>query len=208
MIPLLGRLFVVMLTAVPAAAFLATPATAYRVFLDHDTDNDLTTFTNEVVGPLSAPITFVVEFDSLDAGISTILFTLEWDCEEDGCKYTTPHGSILDDWQLPPSSGPFSNIEEHTCLMFICQCEAGRWYTAAVSSPLQLGYHPFGTQEFSRIGVDYDCEDMAYPYVEFRIDCFDCNYQPGDESRTRMRIRTMSTAVPPTTWGRIKAVYR
>jgi hypothetical protein len=203
----------VLLAAAVAAGFHAAPTAAYRVYLDHDTDGDLTTFVNEVVGPLSAPITYVVEFDSLDAGVPTVAFLLSWDCESTGCEFGTRHGSIIDDWELPKTSGPFTFITEATCLGLICECRAQRTYTAYVQpSPPPIGYHAFGTQELSRIGDDSSCEDMVYAEVEFRIDCPQCNYGPGDEARTRVRIRTADTAVSsgvtPDHWGRIKATYR
>jgi hypothetical protein len=204
-----------LLAAIVIAACHVAPASAYRVYLDHDTDGDLTTFVNEVAGPVSAPITYVVEFDSLDvdAGVPTVAFHLSWDCESSGCEFGTRHGSILDDWQLPETGGPFMFISEGTCLDLTCECRARRTYSAYVlPPPPPIGHHAFGTQELSRIGDDSSCGEMIHDVVEFRLDCPQCNYRPGDEARTRMLIRTMDTAVndgvAADRWGRIKAAYR
>jgi hypothetical protein len=53
-----------------------------------------------------------------------------------------------------------------------------------------------------------DCSPEIYDSVTFRIDCLDCDYDPGDEQRTRFTLRSSTVAVESGGWGRIKSLYR
>src|SRR5262245_35079946 len=89
------------LVATMAVVLSATPAAGYRVFLDHDTDNDLTTFVNVVEGPVSAPIKIVVAFGAEDADVAMVGFRIEWPCHVGQNCPITEGGINVTDIQLP-----------------------------------------------------------------------------------------------------------
>ena len=105
-----------------------------------------------------------------------------------------------------PDVFPFSNAQVLLCLESSCSCSANYGYQADVVNPPPIGNWALTEQEFSRIGLGFDCEDMTYSEVEFRVVCPECAYQPGDEARARMVFREPSTPVVPYTWGRIKVI--
>jgi hypothetical protein len=198
---------------VAIVAWGASPAAAYRVFLDADDDNDPATFRNKVDGPLETPVTIVVSLDEGDAALTDLLFVIEWDCTDDApnCFLGTPHGSI--GGPLPEDSYPFSAISMNACTGLGCNCTAVRHFAALVDAPL-VGTWVLGTPPFTRLGMGPSCEPLVYPEVEFRVQCSWCDYSPGDDPFTQMVLRGESpaTGVPiedaTTTWGRVKATYR
>jgi len=200
--------------AVPLVLLLAAPpAAAFRVFLDADVDGDLTTFRNEVDGPVETPVTIVVSLDEGDAGLSYISFGLDWDCtpENATCFIAMPHGSV--DWPVLEDSYPFSTIGIIACTGLICECQAARGIDAVLDGT-PVGNFALGTMMFSRLGKGNYCDPLLYPDVEFRVDCWDCDYAPGDEAFTTMRLLGSSPATSAgtdpvnLTWGRSKAAYR
>ncbi len=199
------RSSLLIVTAV-ASLLVATSAFGYRVFLDYDTDGDLTTFVNEVVGPVSAPITLVVVFGPEDVGVSSILFHIEWDCEEGGfCAVR--HGLIeVGGINIPPIY-PFSNGQVLLCLTTTCACSANYGYQADVASPPPVGNWELVEQEFTRVGLNPGCGDMTYSEVEFRVVCPDCDYEAGDDARARMVLRESPLPAAHSTWGQIKALF-
>jgi hypothetical protein len=198
--------FLLVLSVVSLLCF--SPASAFRVFLDHDTDGDLTTFRNLVEGPLAAPITIVVVFGPEDVGATDIYFGLEWDCtlRDDGIM-ACPHGDVQ--WVEPlPALPPFTSPAMMACTGFGCDCQAARMAESALSS-VPVGEHrAFAILDFTREGCDpSNPGTMEYEEVEFRVMCSQCTYQPGDEPQTRMLLRIDPIAVETTTWGRVKARY-
>ena len=187
----------------------AVPASAYRVFLDHDTDGDLTTFSNSVESELSAPITYVVVFDSTDVDVTEVSFWLSWGCAEAG-SIVIAQGSILDDCALMDMP-PFHDIGESVCTAYDCGCVAGRDFWASVSAPPPIGYYAFGTQELSRLGNDAQGNPFVHNGVVFEVCCSQCDYETGDEAYTTMTFGTptsVSEATEVRPWGSTKALYR
>jgi hypothetical protein len=200
-------------TIVVALAGAAPPAAAVRVFLDADVDGDPTTLRNEVDGPLETAVDIVVALDEGDAGLSHLSFVLEWDCTEagGGCFLAMPHGDVA--WTTLPDSYPFSDIGMITCTGLDCDCVAARYMDAMVDA-LPVGSFVLGTLPFTRLGAGANCEDLVYPDVEFRVHCDPCDYAPGDDAFTVMRLLGSSPAtdasegVTSSTWGESKAAYR
>ncbi|MBZ0270159.1 hypothetical protein K8I85_18555 [bacterium] len=204
------RLGAALLVALVSAA---PPASAFRVFLDADVDGDPTTFRNEVDGPLETPVTIVVSLDEGDAELPHLSFGLAWDCtpENATCFIAMPHGSV--DWPVLEDSYPFSSIGIVACTGLTCECQAYRGIDAVLDDT-PPGNFPLGTLLFSRLGKGNDCDPLLYPDVEFRVECWDCDYAPGDEAFTTMRLlgsspaTAVATGPVEATWGRSKAAYR
>jgi hypothetical protein len=198
---------------VAATAWTASPAVAYRVFLDADDDGDPTTFRNVVDGPLEVPVTIVVSLDEGDAALTELGFLIEWDCTDDAsiCWHAAPHGGV--GGSLPEDSYPFSDVGMAACTGLGCECFAALYFSASVDTPA-VGTWVLATLPFTRLGVGSSCEPLVYPEVEFRVQCSVCDYAPGDDPFTRMLLRGDSPATPApiegaiATWGRVKAGYR
>jgi len=187
------------------SVLLFSPASAYRVFLDHDTDGDLTTFRNEVVGPTSAPVTIVVETDPADAG-ALIHFTIAWDCGP-GVDCVTSHGKILHDELNPPDAFPFSGTEVLICLSLDCGCIATRYYSTVLDDQTPAGSYALFVVPFTREGNDALCLPMTYSLNRFQVFCPTCNYAAGDEPKTEMVIREAPVGAEADSWGHVKARY-
>lgn len=196
----------VLLAAVP-------PAHALRIFLDADADGDPTTFRNAVDGPVETTVDIVVGLDAGDAGLASLPFFVEWDCTPANgpCWLATPHGDIA--WTPLPDSYPFSSIGISACTGLDCDCMAARFFEAAVDDT-PVGSFVLGSLPFTRIGMGADCDDLTYPEVEFRLHCSQCDYAPGDEAFTTMRLTGDSEATSArddrvtSSWGSTKAFYR
>jgi hypothetical protein len=199
--------------ALSLALLAASPAQAVRVFLDADVDGDPATFRNEVDGPLETMVDVVVALDEGDAGLAVLPFLLEWDCTPGSatCLLGMPHGDI--GWSALDDAYPFSSIGMSACTGFGCGCSAARYFEATVDAT-PTGFFVLGTLPFTRLGVGADCDDLVYPDVEFRVVCGECDYAPGDEAFTTMRLTGTSDAtVTPegstsSSWGSTKATYR
>lgn len=176
---------------------LASPAPAYRVYLDHDTDGDLATLDNVVEGLDVAPITLAVILDPGDADLDLVTFAISWDCHQDGF-FGVPHGDI--EWPpAPVPSPPFIEPVQIACTGFGCGCVASRLFESPVGEPRDPGTYRFAILDFSR--------DAGYDAVRFELDCWECAYVPGDEER---RTMTFCSPIPvgASSWGRTKAGYR
>lgn len=186
-----------LLAAALFVGFCASPARAYRVFLDHDQDGDLSTFDNIVEGALSAPITITVVLGTEDATREDVGFTVSWDCHHVDF-WGVPHGDIT--WELPiPPQPPFTDPHMDACTGFGCACVAERVFSSPLGTPRTPGSYRFAVLGFSRF-ADYNC-------VQFAVSCSDCSYLPGDEAKTVMSFTTL-IGVEPESWGRTKAAYR
>jgi hypothetical protein len=206
-------------TPLAAAALLllpAGPAHAFDVFLDHDTDNDPTTFTNLVEGPISAPVDVVVSFTSADLGTTALSFLVRW-------GYTPPNpggsqgcfdvkGSILG-WvngSPLPDTGPFTNIQPLQCVCreLRCQCDAELLIQADVNVT-QPGNYVIASLEFSRVGRKLStCNTFTWVQSDFETYC---NFPACDTSgdpRSKMTLTDGSTEVEGSSWGRVKSLYQ
>ena len=184
--------------AVAAIAFgcLAGPAHAYRVFLDHDRDDDLGTFENLVDGSLTVPISIVVALDPEDAALGYLPFSISWDCRS-GPSDTHLIGQV--EWLDPlPVSGPFEDPAMTSCHMLNCDCMATRVFGSPVA-PRTPGNYRFAVLSFTR--------DPAYGTVQFRVGCEGCSYRSEDLPKTTMTLTT-SVIVDSASWGRVKSIYR
>jgi len=190
-----SRIVAAAVLAVGLAA--AAPARAFRVFLDHDQDDDLATFDNLVEGLASAPITVTVVLGPEDENLDYLPFSVSWDCHHvlfEGI----PHGDI--DWPASlPVSPPFTDPMMTACTGLGCGCLASRFFDSPVGTPRTPGSYRFAVLGFSR--------DPSYDSVRFQVECSQCSYLPGDEGATAMTFTTL-IAADPTTWGRAKASYR
>lgn len=202
----------------PLALLLAAspPARAFDVFLDHDTDNDPSTFENLVEGPLSAPVDLVVSFDAGDLAVGTVSFIVRWGYNppdpggSQGCFDTM--GSIdYVPWDPLPDQGPFTNAVAYTCVCrFRCNCEAEMSVQADVSGLTQPGNYVLATLDFSRMGWSkQSCGTMvAWPQADFETFClFPACDNPGDP-RAKLTITDGATSVESSSWGKVKALYR
>lgn len=186
-----------------------SPAQAYRVFLDHNTDGDLNTFINVVEVLEVAPITIIIELDASDQGLSDVYFVVEWDCVDDpgGCNGVIRRGHVDAVPGLPPTAYPFSNIDELFCLGQGCICSGERTFVGDVDPNAQPGFWAFGTKPFSRLGWNGpECEDVPSQAVEFRVVCPDCNYETGDDPRRRIQM-FMEVDLKRDSWSQTKALY-
>lgn len=187
---------------VVAGLLLATvPCPAYRVLLDHDVDDDLTTFENDVFEVLQAPITLVVALGPEDSAGTWIHFAIDWDCTEVPFGLSIPHGDIL--WQDLPDVFPFANISMAACLSLDCDCMAARYFEAEVTAAAP-GVYALGIVPFERYAED--------PVVTFEVRCWPCAYLPEDAGRTEMMfwedVVSSPENVAPRSWGAVKARYR
>lgn len=191
----------------------APPAHALRIFLDADVDGDPATFRNEVDGPTETTVDIVVVLDEGDAGLVSLPFLVEWDCTPMGgpCWLAAPHGDIL--WMPLPDAYPFSSIGMAACTGLDCDCMAARFFEAVVDDT-PAGSFVLGSVPFTRVGLGAGCDPVTYPEVEFRLHCPQCDYAPGDEAFTTMRLTGDSEATSAgddrvtSSWGSTKASYR
>ena len=191
-----------LLPALLALLLAATPASAYRVFFDYDTDGNRRTFQNEAVGVETAPVKIVVELAKGDGSPPWIHFFVHWTCEDD---FLLGRGSILNEACCSlPAKFPFTRMNWEKCDLANCWCESSREFIADFRIPVPEGTWEVATLELSRTGYTGKVHDL----VEFWIDCPSCNYEPGDESRLIMSIRSETASTEPSTWGRLKSLYR
>ncbi len=183
--------------ALVVIALAASPAPAYRVYLDHDTDADPATFENVVEGLASAPVTIAVVLGPEDADLDFATFAIAWTCDQAG-PFGVPHGDI--EWPpAPVPSPPFTDPVQIACTGLGCGCVAYRLFESPVGEPRAPGTYRFAILDFSR--------DAAFDEVRFEVDCWECAYVPGDEA---LRTMTFWSPIPvgPAGWGRTKAAYR
>lgn len=193
----MGRLRRIVAAAAAATLAPATPAVAYRVYLDHDADADLGTFDNVVEGLDDAPVTVTILLGPEDADLDHVAFALAWNCHEIGFE-GVPHGDIEWPSVIPPSP-PFTDPSQYTCTGFGCGCVAFRGFESPVGTPRAPGAYRFAVLGFTR--------DPAHDWVRFEVDCWECAYVPGDEELRSMTFTSM-IPVDAATWGRTKADYR
>lgn len=204
------------IVAVAASALLAAgPAGAVTVFLDHNTDDDLTTFENLVVGPVSVPVDIVAVVDPEDLGLTFLSVTIQWGYGGGGLGCYDVYGSTDAEYFVPlPDSGPFTNIIPYTCVCFgRCSCDAMLVIDADVSGLTAPGPYLLARIEFSRRGFSVDCTHPIWPVAQFQAYCQvqECDNPLGDP-RTTMVLRETATstggALEERTWGRVKALHR
>jgi hypothetical protein len=189
-------------SAVVAAALLlaTTPIPAYRVLLDHDVDDDLTTFKNDVFEALQVPITLVVALSPEDTAGTWVHFSIAWDCTDVPFDLSIPHGAIH--WEKLPDVFPFTNINMAACTGIGCECMATRVFEAQVTATAP-GVYALGVVPFERFAQD--------PVVTFELSCGPCSYLPEDEGRTQMvfwdDVVGVQGEVASRSWGRVKAKY-
>lgn len=194
----------------------AAPAGAFDIFLDHNTDNDPTTFVNLVEGPVSAPVDLIVTFDVADLGVTSLSAVVQW-----GYGPPDPGGSqgcfdaigsiVYVPWTPLPDQGPFTNVVPFTCVCrFRCQCDAEMFIQADVTGLTQPGSFVLATLDFSRVGSSIaNCGlPTTWAQSDFEVFCqFPVCASPGDP-RTKMTITDGSTAVESSSWGKVKALYQ
>ena len=196
--------------ALVAACFLFLAygsAHSYEVFLDHNTDGDITTFENLVVGPVSAPIDIVVQLDPSEPIIHA---TITWEMGE-----ANPKGGACADffgsvdyvpWEPLPNSFPFMNVVAFTCVCITapCICDATVTIEAYVIGLTEPGLYRLATLDFSRVGMNQDCGSTTWSTATFTTG--------SAEPQGTLVI----TAAPTGTgddaenrsWGGVKALYR
>jgi len=193
----------------------AAPAGAFDVFLDHNTDNDPTTFTNLVEGPVTAPVDVIVSFDAADLGTTSLSFLVKW-----GYGPPNPGGSqgcydVKGDIDLLPGTvlpdqGPFSAIVADRCIcrFLRCSCDAEMLFQASVNVT-QPGNYVLATLDFTRTGFEQTgCGDFTWVQSDFEAVCiFPACDSPGDP-RSKMTITDGSTEVENSSWGRVKSLYQ
>ncbi|HMB67958.1 MAG TPA: hypothetical protein VKU85_01560 [bacterium] len=204
-------LFAAMLLVLPAA-----PAGAFDVFLDHNTDNDPSTFSNLVEGAISAPVDVIVSITPADLGVSTLSFVIKWGYGppspggSQGCFDVK--GSILG-WEpglLLPDSGPFTNIEPLQCICreLRCFCAAELLIQANVNVT-QPGNYVLASLVFTRSGLEEStCNSFTWAQSDFEVICGFPSCDTSGDPRAKMTITDGATAVESSTWGRVKSLYQ
>jgi hypothetical protein len=184
------------------------PASAYDVFLDHNTDGLIFTFDNSVTGPVSVPVDIVVEIGAADVGLTSVQVLLGWgyggSSGEPGCFDVYGSVSYVPDQPLP-GAAPFVNVVPTTCVCFgRCFCDAQLLINADISGIASPGLYRLATLDFSRVGFSDDCTAPTYPVSTFTT--------YSTDPRGTLVIRDEATGaedgVEASNWGRIKALYR
>ena len=204
----------VALAAVALVAISAPPSPALDVFLDHNTDDDLTTFTNQVFGPDTVPIDVIVSIDEADLGMTGISVMVQWGYGGGGLGCYDVYGSIDHFPYDPlPDSGIFRNVVGYRCVCFArCLCDAELNIDATIEGLTEPGNYLLARLDFSRRGFASDCTFPVWDTAYFETFCFWPQCANPSDPRTTMLLRETATSsgegVENLAWGRVKALYR
>lgn len=200
-------------SAAAIAAFLLVSlaygvAHSYEVFLDHNTDNDISTFENLVVGPETVPIDIVVQIDPSEPIVHA---TITWELGEanpDGSACADVFGSVdYMPFEPLPDAFPFTSVTAFTCVCITepCICDAMMTVEAYVVGLTEPGLYRLATLDFSRNGYSQECQVTTWPTATFQTG----SSQPqGTLVITDGASTGAEDDIANRTWGRVKTLYR
>jgi hypothetical protein len=190
------------LSAAVLAIFAAEHASAYDLYLDHNTDGHVDTFENLVEGPVEVPIDIVVLVQPGDTRID--FATIQWEfggTDPDGYCSDIFGSVFYDPYTYLPDTGPFTNIYVYTCVCrFRCWCDSFMNVDADIAPGTAPGLYRLATLPFSRRGSTIDCGSEVWPSATFTTG--------SDGPFARLVIREAPNSVDGFSWGRVKTLYR
>jgi len=189
--------------------FLSAPGEvrSYEVFLDHNTDGDINTFENLVVGPESAPIDIVLQ---IDPGETIVNAWIAWEFGEtnpDGLACADIFGSVEYVPYAPlPDAFPFTNVVAYTCVCVAapCPCDAQVVIEAQVAGLTEPGLYRLATLDFSRVGYTQDCTTTVWPSATFQTG----SPQPQGTLVISDGTTAVGDGLDSRSWGHVKTSYR
>jgi hypothetical protein len=192
------------------AAFLSIPgaANAFEVFLDYNTDDDITTFQNLVVGPVTVPIDVIVSVDPSDTVIHALISWEYGDANPEGFSCADFYGSVsYEPFVQLPSEFPFVAVTPFSCVCFTapCPCDAELVIEAYVVGLTEPGTFKLATLDFSREGANQDCGTTVWPAATFTTGS---SAPEGTLVITAEGVTGSDEPIASRTWGRVKTMYR
>lgn len=193
--------------ALALSLFAPQGVLSYEVFLDHDTDNDISTFENLVVGPESVPIDIVVQ---IEPGESIVSAWISWefgDANPDGFACADIFGSVdYVPYEPLPDAFPFTDVVAFTCVCVAapCPCDAEVVIQAQVAGLTEPGLYRLATLDFSRVGATQECATTAWPAAVFRTG----STEPQGTLVITDGTTSAGDGVESRSWGRVKTSYR